>query len=453
MPDKSNRRQFLQTSAAVGIGYWVAGGVRAAQSKSPNERIAMAAVGVGGKGDSDSRNAASHGDMVAICDADVGRLNRVGEERWPKAERFTDFRKMLDEMGKSIDAVTVSTPDHTHAPPALMAMRMGKHCFCQKPLTRTVYEARLMGQVARQNKVATQMGNQGTADGRLRRAAAWLRAGVLGTVREVHVWTNRPIWLQGADPPLGEDPVPESLDWERWIGPAPMRPFKAKWPPDHPARKNRTFRGDQVYHPFVWRGWWDFGSGALGDMACHEINMAFMGLDLRNPISVEATSSGHNRDMFPESAVVTYEFPANDWRPGVKMLWYDGGEKPSQELCGEKVPGAEGKLVIGEKGKLWGYTDLYEGAEPVEVEFPESPGHFQEWVRAIRGGEPAMSNFPDYASPLTEVVLLGNLAVWLAAQGQSEKIEWDSESMKVKNGTGVETLIKPEYREGYTLDA
>jgi len=435
MSHSATRRQFLQTSAAIGIGYWVAGGVQAHQSDSPNERIAMASVGIGGKGSSDSADAGRHGDMVAICDADEGRLNKAGESRFPGAKRFTDFRKMLEEMGDSIDAVTVSTPDHCHAPAALMAMRMGKHCFCQKPLTRTVYESRLVGQVARENKVATQMGNQGTAESDLRRAAAWLRAGVLGTVREVHVWTNRPIWPQGGPRPEPAE-CPKNLAWDLWLGPAPHRPYAPG------------------YHPFAWRGWWDFGTGALGDMACHEINMAFMGLDLRNPISIQAETSGHNKDSFPKWSIVTYEFPANDSRPAVKLVWYDGGKKPPQELCEGKPPEASGKLVIGDKGKLWGYTELMAGAEAAEVEFPESPGHFEEWVRAIKGGEPAMSNFPDYAGPLAEVVVAGNLAVWLASEeGQGEKIEWDSENLKAKNVEGLETRIKPEYREGYTLDA
>jgi len=233
-----------------------------------------------------------------------------------------------------------------------------------------------------------------------------------------------------------------------------MRPYLDKWPPDAADASGEKRRRAQVYHPFVWRGWWDFGTGALGDMACHEINMAFMGLELRNPISIQAETSGHNKDTLPDSSIVTYEFPANDWRPGLKLIWYDGGKKPSKELCEGKTPGNSGKLVIGDKGKLWGYGELMAGAEPVDVEFPQSPGHFQEWIDAIKGGEPAMSNFPDYAGPLAEVVLAGNLAVWLAAEpGQGQKIEWDSKNLKAGNVEGLETLIKPEYRQGYTLDA
>ncbi len=465
MSHHTNRRVFLKTTAGIGLGYWVAAGAQAAPSKSPNERIAMASIGIGGKGTSDSDDAGKHGDMVAICDVDEKRLNDSGEKRFTKAKRYVDFRKLLDEMGKSIDAVTVSTADHTHAPAALMAMRMGKHCFCQKPLTHSIYEARLMGQVAQQMKVATQMGNQGTASDDLRRAAAWLRAGVLGNVKEVHIWTNRPIWPQGIERPA-PTPCPDSLKWDLWLGPAPVRPYA------------------DAYHPFKWRGWWDFGTGALGDMGCHEINMVFRGLDLRNPISVEAVTSGHNKDSMPAWSIVTYQFAATPTRPAVKMVWYDGGKKPAAEMlegiglakatakkdtakkdaakkdsakrCAKKAQAEaaddglprEGSLVIGDKGRLWGNGKLLDGAQAKDVEFPKSPGHFEEWVRAIRGGEPAMSNFPQYAGPLTEVVLLGNLAVWCG-----QKVEWDAEKLQAKNVQGLEGIIKPTYRAGYTLDA
>jgi predicted dehydrogenase len=429
---ETTRRQFLQTSSAAGIGFWIAGGVQAQESKSPNERIAMASIGIGGKGSSDSDDAGKRGDMVAICDVDEGRLNVTGEKRFPKAKRYTDFRKLLEEMGKSIDAVTVSTTDHTHAPAALMAMRMGKHCFCQKPLTRTIYEARLMGKVAREMKVATQMGNQGTASSGLRRSAAWLRAGVLGSIREIHIWTNRPIWPQGGNRPAPSE-CPKTVNWDLWLGPAPERPYA------------------KGYHPFAWRGWWDFGSGALGDMGCHNINMAFMGLDLRNPVSIQAETAGHNKDSFPAWSIVTYEFAAADKRPALKMVWYDGGKLPAPEvLDGLEAGKGGGSLVIGEKGRLFG--DRLIGVQPVDVSFPESPGHFDEWTQAIKGGPTPMSNFPDYAAPLTETVLLGNLAVWAAASGKGEKVEWDAANLKAKNVAGLETLLKPVYRKGYVLD-
>ena len=438
MASRTNRRQFLQTTAATGIGFWVAGGVQAEERKSPNNRIAMASIGVSGKGGSDSADAGGSGEMVAICDVDESSLNAAAK-RWPKAAKFADFREMLDKMGKQIDAVTVSTPDHCHAAAALMAMRMGKHCFVQKPLAHTIYEARLMGKVASEMKVATQMGNQGTAGGGLRKAAALLRAGAVGKAKEVHVWTNRPIWPQGGDRPK-EAPTPANLKWDLWIGPAPLRPF------------------GHGYHPFSWRGWWDFGCGALGDMACHTVNMPYMGLDLQDPTSVVATTSGHNRDSYPKWSTITFEFPAKGDRPAVKLFWYDGGKRPPEELLDGRKPAGSGCCVVGDKGKLYSPDDygdsfvLFAGAKDMKVEYPQSPGHFAEWIRAIRGGPPAMSNFPNYAGPLTEVNLLGNLAVWAADKGEGKKIEWDAKNLKTLNAPEVEHIVRPVYRKGYTLD-
>jgi len=435
---KNTRREFLKATTATGIGFWVAGGLRAQESKSPNEKIAMASVGVGGKGSSDSADASKHGEMVAICDVDVARLDGAGN-KWPGAKKYTDFRKMLEELGDKIDAVTVSTPDHTHAPAALMAMRMGKHCFCQKPMTHSIYEARLMGKVARELKLATQMGNQGTAKDDLRKAAGMIRAGRLGKVTEVHVWTNRPIWPQGGERAEPQDP-PDTLEWDLFLGPAPVRPYALG------------------YHPFAWRGWWDFGTGALGDMACHTMNMPFMGLDLRDPLSVQAETSGHNGDSYPKWSVIEYQFAANDFRPAVKLFWYDGGKLPDPAILDGDAPKKSGCIVIGEKGKLYSGNDyggidkLYGDVDDSEVEFEKSPGHFEEWVNAIRGGPPARSNFPDYASALTETVLLGNLAVWAAKGGQGPKVEWDAKNLKAKNVAGLEEIIKPVYREGYVLD-
>jgi len=405
--------------------------------------------------------------MVAICDVDEKRLG-TAEQKWPKAEKFFDFREMLEKMHDKIDAVTVSTPDHCHASASIMAMRMGKHCFCQKPLTHTIYEARLMGEVAREKKVATMMGNQGTALDGLRKAAATIKAGALGTVKEVHVWTNRPIWPQGGPRPA-EEPVPATLKWDLWLGPAPVRPYGSG------------------YHPFAWRGWWDFGTGALGDMACHTVNMPFAGLGLRDPISVVATTSGHNRDSYPAWSTIEFEFPATAKRPAVKFFWYDGGKRPSddilvhvnelqraqreKELAEEAKKGSKKKakkkarrrdsgcLVIGDKGQMYSPDDygaryfLLNGATQPEVEFVKSPGHFAEWLRAIRGGEPAMSNFSDYAGPLTETILLGNLAVWLAPEEgkQGKKVQWDAKNLKALNAPEVANIIRAEYRKGYSI--
>ena len=434
-----SRRQFLSTTAAAGMGYWVAGGVQAKQTKSPNERIAFASVGLTGKGSSDSEDAGRAGDMVAICDVDDRNLNNAGDRRFPKAKRFNDFRKMLDEMGKSIDAVTVSIPDHAHALVASMAMKMKKHSFVQKPMTHSIHEARVLAQLSKENGVATMMGNQGTANSGLRKAAALVQAGALGTVSEVHVWTNRPIWPQGEDRPAPAAP-PKSLNWDLWLAGAPKRPY-----------------GKEAYHPFKWRGWWDFGCGALGDMACHTFNMPFAAVDLRDPISVQAETSGHNRDSYPKWSVIEFQFPATDTRGPVKAYWHDGGKRPPTDMFEGRRINNSGALLVGSKGKLYSPGDYCDNFEIIgkpdlpEVKFERSPGHFAEWVRAIKGGKPAMSNFAEYAGPLTETILLGNLAVWVAAPGKGEKVEWDPKELKVKNISGLEPIIQPVYRTGYSL--
>jgi len=433
MSSKSSRRDFLRTTTLTGIGIWAGGAAFAQDSKSPNEKVAFACIGVGGKGDSDTADANRLGNVVAIVDIDDSTLNAAAQ-KYPKAKKYNDYRKMFDEMGKSIDAVTVSTPDHHHATAAGLAMQMGKACFCQKPLTHSIWEARRLGQIAREKKVATQMGNQGTADGSLRKNAAMIRAGVLGKVTEVHVWTNRPIWPQGGPRPAPMD-VPSNVHWDLWLGPAPERPY------------------GKDYHPFAWRGWWDFGTGALGDMACHLVNLPFMALDLKNPTSVQAQTSGTNHDSYPSWSIITFQFPSTDKRPALTMTWYDGGKKPPQDLVGSEKLADGGSIIIGEKGKLHTPEDYGGGGHfigdvtPVDVTFPQSPGHFEEFVRAVKGGEPAMSNFPNYSGPLTETILLGNLAVW----ADGKKVEWDAENLRATNAPDLQRIVHPEYRGDYRL--
>jgi predicted dehydrogenase len=302
----------------------------------------------------------------------------------------------------------------------------------------------LMGRVAADNKVATQMGNQGTASDSLRDTAAKIRAGALGTVKEVHVWSDRPIWPQGESRPQSSTP-PRTFHWDEWIGPAHYRPFA------------------NGYHPISWRGFWDFGTGALGDMACHLMNAPFMALDLFDPTAVEATSSGNNMEMYPNWSIIKWEFPANANRPALAMYWYDGKKRPSLELFAEDPDIASGKtsldiagcLVVGDKGKYYlpgSYNDsgrrLLGGATEPKVEFTRSPGHFEEWVRAINGGQPTVSNFANYASKLTKTVLLGNLAV-----SAGRRIEWDATNMKATNLPDIDPLIRPHYRHGHQLDA
>ncbi len=446
MPRNPNRRQFLQTTAAVaGVGFF-SSVARSQDSKSPNEKIRFACVGITGKGSSDSGHAAIFGDVVAICDIDDGKLaGAKSNAQFSKAKQFNDFRKLFDEVGKDIDAVTVSIPDHMHAVVAATAMKMGKAVYCQKPLTHDIYEARQLANLAREKKVATQMGNQGTKQTSLRKAAAIVRAGALGNVKEVHVWTNRPIWPQGGDRPEAK-PVPSGINWEMWVGTAPYRPYA------------------NGYHPFSWRGWWDFGTGALGDMACHTFNMPYMALDLKDPTSVQAESSGHNKDSYPKWSVITFQFPATDHRGAIPVTWYDGGKRPSKDVYDGND--ASGAMIVGEKGKLHAQGD-YCGSykligvdEPIIDQFEHGSGrgdsdhpHFGEWVEAIKGGKPAKSNFADYAGGLTETILLGNLAVYAApeAGAPGKKVEWNAKEMKPTNAPELEHIVKREYRSGYSL--
>ena len=450
----ATRRDFLAVSATVAAGYWIAPEVRGDDKPavSANEEIRFGCIGIGGKGQSDSADAGRSGKVVAVADVDANQLKRA-ENAFKEAKPYADFRVMLDEMGKSIDAVTVSTPDHVHVTAAAMSMHLGKHCFCQKPLTRSIAEARLLGELARSKKVATQMGNQGTAADSLRMAAAFIKSGGLGAVKEVHVWTNRPVWPQGGGRPAESSP-PGNLNWDLWIGPSPQRPF------------------GNGYHPFAWRGFWDFGSGALGDMACHTFNMPFMALNLRDPSSVQAITSGHNKETYPKWSMIDYEFPSLGDRTAVKVKWYDGGKRPDQVLFegfGERDKEGNQKpfnlagsavLVVGEKDSLYAPGDYCEngfklksGSAPTAAAFQKSPGHFAEYVNAIRGGAAAMSNFPDYAGPLTETILLGNLAVWAAEVPDviGKKIEWDPIKLVATNAPEVEAVIRPPYRDGWKV--
>jgi predicted dehydrogenase len=456
------RRDFLRSTTAAGIGFWVAGGVLVPPSRAANSTIQFACIGVGGRGFLDSADCERKGNVAAICDVDERKLAR--KARMPgfqQARQFVDFREMFDVIGSEIDAVTVSTPDHTHAAVTAMAIRMGKHCFTQKPLARTVGETRALTKLAAEHQVATQMGNQGTAKDSLRLAAAAVKSGVLGDVREVHVFTDRPNWRRPAPLPPKAAPVPSYLHWDAWLGPAAQRPYA---------------KGQ--YHPFLWRNWWDFGTGALGDMACHTANMPFAALDLRDPRSVVAETSGHDGQVFPESSVIRFEFAASEVRGPVQLTWYDGRRLPPESLldnpllasCRELVealtwsptsgtPVRTGALLIGERGVLFGRGDycdrlFFIGIDrPKELNYEKSPGHFDEWINAIRFGQPAMANFVDYAGPLTETVLIGNLAVRV----DGARIEWDAASMtaRVENTDSatpaLQEFVQPAYREGYEL--
>ncbi len=425
-----------------------------------NEKINIACIGVGGKGDSDSSDAARcGGNIVAICDVDENTLDHKSKQ-FPKAKRFNDYRKLLEEMDKEIDAVTVSTPDHNHGVAGIRAMKMGKHCFCQKPLTQTVYEARTMRRLAGEKKLATQMGNQGSASSGLRRAVEVIQAGVIGNPRELHVWTNRPIWPQGLDRPAGSDPVPATLNWDAWLGPAAERPFKK-----------------DVYHTFRWRGWYDFGTGALGDMACHTVNMPFRALKLGYPNVVELEIASRTYpETFPKTSRIRFEFPEREGLPPLKFWWYDGNPgdalKPLRPTAGAAkeviatmgdLP-ESGALIIGDKGKLFSPDDYgerfflamkgkdeftpgdqHEAAKAVPQTIPRSPGHMQEWIRMIKDGTPAYSNF-DIAAYLAEVILLGCVALRL---GEGVRMDWDGPNMKSTNLPEAERFVRRNNRAGW----
>ncbi|MAT13995.1 MAG: dehydrogenase [Planctomyces sp.] len=458
MLNKTNRRDFLKQGAALSTAFWVGHQIGYAAPKSPLEKINFASIGVGGKGNSDSNSAAAAGNVVAICDIDVRQLKKKAADRsFREAEQFNDFREMLDKMGDSIDAVTVSTPDHTHAAAALKAMKMGKACFCQKPLTWSIKEARMLREMAEEKQVATQMGNQGTSYTGLREAVEVIRAGGIGDVTEVHVWTNRPVWPSGISRPEDTGNAPPFVKWDLFLGPAPERPYS------------------ETYHPFKWRGWVDFGTGALGDMACHTANMPIMALNLFEPTSVELTTDEtiYEGETYPNKSILKFEFPATADRGPITFFWYDGGHRPGGDIAeaianmkvdgeGEDKYGAKpgdkdassGCCLKGTNGYLYSPDDYgaryfllpqdkfmdYTKPEPT---LPRSPGHFEEFAAAIAGGEPAMSNF-SYAGRLTETILLGNLALHA---GPHNKVEWDAVNLKATNNESLDKWIMRDYAE------
>ncbi len=486
-----NRRTFLGRTAVVAgaasLSFPFVGRVLGA-----NDRISVACIGVGGKGDSDSSHAfTAGGDIVAICDIDSNTLNGKDKSfrgmaekagRTYDAKMYRDWRKMFDELGKSIDAVTVSTPDHVHGSAAITAMRLGKHVYCQKPLTQTVWEAREMRRLAKEKNLATQMGNQGSAGDGLRRAVEVIQAGVIGNPIELHVWSNRPIWPQGLERPAGEDPVPQNVDWDLWLGPAAYRPFKSG-----------------VYHSFAWRGWYDFGTGALGDMACHTVNMPFRALKLGYPTVVELElASRIYPETFPLTSRIRFEFPEREGLPPCKFWWYDGNPvashgmfkggnfvsplRPSGDITKEIIAQRgelphSGCLVIGDKGKLFAgddygsrfqilmndekeYVDGDKHAASVAVpqtiaRAPREPGKGvdtdlamkKEWFAMMKGGPPAYSNF-DVAAYLTEIILLGCVAL---RSGVGHKLQWDGPNMRATNAPEAARFVKRQYRQGWEI--
>jgi predicted dehydrogenase len=458
MNSLASRRSFLFGASVAGFGVCLPVRSGWAAGVGPNDTLNIACIGVGGKGRSDTEQAARHGRIVAICDIDEERLSAMAEQ-FKEARKFTDFRELLHALDAKVDAVVVSTPDHTHAPASVMAMRLGKHVYCQKPLAHSVWETRLMRETARAKNVCTQMGNQGTAHPGFRRAVELVRSGGIGEVREVHVWTNRPFnyWKQAPDVvarPTEAPPVPSHVHWDLFLGPAPERPY-------HP-----------IYHPHNWRGWWDFGTGALGDMACHTANLPFMALQLGLPVRVSSASGEINQETYPAWATITYEFPARGSLPPVKLTWYEGAKGGKRNLPPSRLfvdksfePSESGALLVGStwtmyspndygaRQVLWprgDYTDLKAPAQSL----PRFGGSRDiddnqkgEWVAAIRSGKPevALSNF-DYASVLAESMLLGNVAV-----RSGESIDYDPSTGQITNSSTAARYLKPHFRKGWEI--
>lgn len=464
------RRRALHVGTVGTLGYLFTGpsdSVRKVWGAA--DRIRVAGIGIGGKGQSDIDQAAKFMDVVAICDIDDERLAQRAKT-YPTAKQFFDYRVLFDKMEKEIDAVTVSTADHSHAPASTRAMKLGKHVYCQKPLTHTVHEARVMRELAAKAKVCTQMGNQGSALNGLRRAVELVHSGVLGAIKEAHVWTNRPAhyWKQSPDIVARpkEAPVPKQVHWDEFIGPAPMRPYAVAFAP-RPA-----------YHPHDWRGYWDFGTGALGDMACHTANMAFRALKLDAPVAVVAEAAEINSETFPAWAHIQYVYAARGDAPACTLHWYEGKKDgktvlPPEELLskllkkGEKLSDS-GSILVGEKGVLFSPNDYgaqfrltpekdFTGVQttkpeklPAGVDGDNDTHMKKEWADAIRAGKPelASSNFA-YAGLLTEAMLLGNIAVRFAGT----KLEWDAAKLTFTNSAAATKLVSKEYRKGFELPA
>ena len=441
------RRSFLsRASAGVAAFSLVPGpvlGLRGATS--PNNKLNLAGIGIGGQGGADLDGVKSE-NIVALCDVD-SKYAAKRFSQFPQAKQYRDYRKMLDEMGKQIDGVVIGTPDHTHAVIAMRAIKMGKHVYCEKPLAHSIYEVRALVEAARKHKVMTQLGNQGHSFDSIRAFREWIEDGSIGPVREVHAMCGsvygRP---SQADRVKETFPVPETLDWDLWLGPAQYRGF------------------NPMYVPGRWRGWSAFGTGVIGDWTCHVVDPVFWTLDLGAPTHVEAIETrdydpARHAETFPAGSVIRYNFPPKGPRPAVTLTWYDGPEKPPrpEELDrDDKLPGT-GALVVGDKGKIiygsHGAGGLriipesrMEGRKKTPQRLPKSPGHHQEWIEACKGGKPPGSPF-SYGGPLTELALLGIIA----CQFKGRRLEWNSARMKFVNCREANAYLKPSFRRGWSL--
>ena len=450
------RRTFLGTAAGAAAGLMVVprrvlGGPGYV---APSDMLNIGCVAVGGKGFSDTQ-AASTEAIVALCDVDDEKMaaflssDQHTPERkamYEKSAKYKDWRRMLDTE-KSLDAITVSTPDHNHAVIAMAAMKMGKHVFIQKPLTHTIKEARMLAEEAKKRNLVTQMGNQGHSQEGARLVCEWIWDGAIGEVTEAHVWTNRPIWPQGIDAPKEIPSCPPNLDWDVWLGPAPWRPY-------HPALGH-----------FVWRGWWDFGTGALGDMGAHLIDQPFWALKLGHPTSVQASSSKYTKDSYPVAEIITYKFPARGKMGPAKMVWYDGGLMPARPDLAFVEDGrmlgddGGGVLFVGSKGMIVCSTyganprilpeKLMQDYKRPDKTIPRSPSIMEEWIAAIKAGKKSTTDIPEYSDPLTEVMLLGNVA--LRFKDSKVALQWDPVKMEFPNLPEANPFVHKDYRMGWSL--
>ncbi len=430
MAHRISRREVLRRSAFAG-GLWVVGSSVRTRAGSPNDKLNVAVIGIGGQGRSNLNGVGRTENIVGLCDVDDKRAgNAYGKYPW--AKKYFDFRRMLDDMDRQIDAVVVSTPDHTHFLPAMMAMDRGKHLYCEKPMAHSVWEVRTMTAFAAKKKLATQLGVQRHTHDNMHRVVEYVRAGVIGDVREVHSWIGGSRGMPGM--PKEFPTVPAHLKWDLWLGPARERPYA----PD--------------YCPYKWRFWWDFGTGETGNWACHILDIPFWALELDHPATVEGSGPPVHPQMTPKSMITKFTFPAKGGRPPVTLNWYHGN-RGSEVLRELGLKGGGNTLFIGTKGMLlcdFGKRKLFpeekfKDFEPPPKTIPKSPGFHKEWILACKGGKPATCNF-NYTGPLTETALLGNVAY-----RAGEAFTWDAKNLKASASAKVAALIHPPFRKGWEL--
>lgn len=427
-----SRRRFLQASSAITtLGRWNRLPAATGRTASANERLCVGVIGLSNRGGKNLKEiAACATEVVALCDVDENRAVQA-RGQFPRAQFYTDFRRLIDHKG--LDAVVVSTPDHTHAVATAAALRAGLHVYCEKPLAHTVHEARVVAELAAKHKRVTQMGTQIHAGKNYRRVVELVRSGAIGAVDEVHVWCVKSI--SGGNRPKDAPPVPTGLHYDLWLGPAPYRPY-------HPA-----------YVPYNWRGWWDFGGGTLADMACHYVDLAFWALKLRAPTRVRGEGPRVHLESTPPWLIVRYDFPCRGELPPVRLTWYDGGKRPPSIAEGKVPKWENGVLFVGEKGMLIADYERYrllpekefEGFRPPAPSIAVSVGHHKEWVDACKTGGPTTCNFA-YGGALTEAVLLGNVAY-----RTGRPLEWDAAKLCAVNAPDAEKYLRHEYRKPWTL--